>query len=434
MSKQRPSTSPSGIGPRGEVDENKAIAHWLRRIFKNTCTRAGQSIRLEGWSVKIQHQGRRRTFSLSAKRKSAAAVEAKAIYDAIVAEGWAAALRSHAGPAKRAGTFPKTDACYWKERLVHRRYLFPASGQTDEDLAVRVDHAGIGYFFPLGTPNPQTGAAMACRIYSLAIERGWPAVCRNFSRELIVGLEWCADPVLWTYTTIHTLVGRSQRDPNGPARGKPGARPVLVVEPDAGVRRALLWCVERHGGFCGVTCESVAKSFARALDGYQPSLVLLNRNLAGRLSCPAPGQQAPIRPGVPALTYSVCADGDQLFVSTPGGAQGYFLKRVQPDRLLEPVLELAARPTLAAEELLSRVKSYFKGLLRPRTDDDASGLAKLTRRERDVLLLLSKGCVDKEIAQTLGISAWTVHGHIKSIFERLRVRTRTEAVVRFLEK
>jgi DNA-binding NarL/FixJ family response regulator len=51
-----------------------------------------------------------------------------------------------------------------------------------------------------------------------------------------------------------------------------------------------------------------------------------------------------------------------------------------------------------------------------------------------VLELMSKGCVDKEIAQAMRISGWTVHGHIKKIFERLKVRTRTEAVVRYLEK
>jgi DNA-binding NarL/FixJ family response regulator len=51
-----------------------------------------------------------------------------------------------------------------------------------------------------------------------------------------------------------------------------------------------------------------------------------------------------------------------------------------------------------------------------------------------VLALLTKGLVDKEIAQAMGISIWTVHGYIKSIFERLQVHTRTEAVVRYLEK
>jgi DNA-binding NarL/FixJ family response regulator len=132
--------------------------------------------------------------------------------------------------------------------------------------------------------------------------------------------------------------------------------------------------------------------------------------------------------------YSVCPDGDRLFTSTPGGSQGYFLKRVRPERLLEPIMEAAPRAALSPESLLARVKSHFKELLRGGGGEDASGLGKLTRREREVLVLLTRGCADKEIAQFLGLSIWTVHGHIKSIFERLHVRTRTEAVVRYLEK
>ncbi len=89
---------------------------------------------------------------------------------------------------------------------------------------------------------------------------------------------------------------------------------------------------------------------------------------------------------------------------------------------------------MPAGDLLARAKSYFKQLLQPRSNHMASAIGRLTRRESEVLALLSKGCVDKEIAQALGISAWTVHGHIKNIFERLQVRTRTEAVVRYLEK
>ncbi|MGA2871453.1 MAG: LuxR C-terminal-related transcriptional regulator, partial [Verrucomicrobiota bacterium] len=79
-------------------------------------------------------------------------------------------------------------------------------------------------------------------------------------------------------------------------------------------------------------------------------------------------------------------------------------------------------------------KAYFKKLLQSPSSGDKSALAKLTRRECEVLALLTKGLVDKEIAQAMGISIWTVHGYIKSIFERLKVHTRTEAVVRYLEK
>jgi DNA-binding NarL/FixJ family response regulator len=123
-----------------------------------------------------------------------------------------------------------------------------------------------------------------------------------------------------------------------------------------------------------------------------------------------------------------------MFVSTPGGAEGYVLKRVRPTNALDPMLASLNHPKTPAEDHMVPVKNFFKGLLRPSPGKNTDALATLTPRENEVLLLLSKGCVDKEIAQAMGISAWTVHGHIKKIFERLHVRTRTEAVVRYLEK
>jgi DNA-binding NarL/FixJ family response regulator len=206
-----------------------------------------------------------------------------------------------------------------------------------------------------------------------------------------------------------------------------------VVELDAGIRRALCWSIDHQPGFGSIPCES-AESFPQALALHKPRMVLLNRNLAGRIGFKSTGAIAPIQPGVPALTYSVHVDGDQMFVSTPGGAGGYLVKRVKPDRLLEPILNVTSRSELMTEDLLLRVKYYFQELLQLHTNHDNSVVAKLTRREREVLALLSKGCVDKEIAQAMGISVWTVHGHIKRIFEALNVRTRTEAVIRYLEK
>ena len=110
------------------------------------------------------------------------------------------------------------------------------------------------------------------------------------------------------------------------------------------------------------------------------------------------------------------------------------LTRVNPANVLDPMLQAGNFPGAAGEDPLAPVKLFFKGLLRRRAGQHTDALARLTPRENEVLLLLSKGCVDKEIAQAMGISVWTVHGHIKKIFERLSVRTRTEAVVRYLEK
>jgi len=326
----------------------------------------------------------------------------------------------------------KLNGSAWKERLIMRRYRFPASGGSDGDLATRIDHAGVGYFFPLGTSDVELAAARAAEIHQVVVKHGWNRVFPRFARELIISFEWCMNPVLWTYTTIHTLVG-NEAEALDSSPANPNRQNVLVAELDAGIRRALCWSIDHQPGFGSIPCDST-ESFAQALALHKPRMVLLNRNLAGRIGFKSIGTIAPIEPGVPALTYSVHVDGDQMFVSTPGGAAGYLVKRVKPDRLLEPILNITSRSELMTEDLLLRVKYYFQELLQLQTRHDNSALAKLTRRESEVLALLSKGCVDKEIAHAMGISVWTVHGHIKRIFEALNVRTRTEAVIRYLEK
>jgi DNA-binding NarL/FixJ family response regulator len=426
MSKQRPSSDASDDGRRG-------LRRWARRLFKNSYTRAGRRIRLRGWSVKLQHGGRRHTFPLSGATRKEAAVEAKAIYETLRAEGWDAALGNRRRWGAREEGNSRREAAYWKERLLLRRYHFAPSGEAEHDLAVRIDHAGQGYFFPLGTADPDAAAARAQRIYWTVVERGWETVIRQFPRELIVGFEWCSNPVMWTYTTIHTLIPPGAGEETARARRNAQLSFVMVVDADAGVRRALCWCVDQHPATRGIPCESAA-AFNGVFAVRRPQMVLLNHNQAGRLGLNATGQVALLPSGVPALAYSTCTDGDQLFVSTPGGSQGYLLRRVKPTRLLEPIFNDAGQPDFTGAGLLERVRTYFKTLLQPPSGHDLSLLARLTRREREVLDLLSKGCVDKEIAQSLGISAWTVHDHIKNIFERLHVRTRTEAVVRYLEK
>jgi DNA-binding NarL/FixJ family response regulator len=327
----------------------------------------------------------------------------------------------------------KNSKGYWENLLILRRYRFPASGESEQDLSAQINHAGTGYYFPLGTADVEKAGARARQIHQTALKQGWEVVCQRFSRELIVSFEWCMNPVLWTYTTIHTLVGEQAGLEPESSPVSTNKQRVLVVELDAGIRRALCWCIDHQAGFISVPCDSV-ESFARILSLQKPRMVLLNRNTAGRIGFKSAGTISPIQPGIPALTYSVHTDGDQMFVSTPGGAGGYLVKRVKPDRLLEPILKVANRSELMTEDFLLRVKYYFQELLQLHSGHDNSALARLTRRETEVLALLSKGLVDKEIAQAMGISVWTVHGYIKNIFERLHVRTRTEAVIQYLEK
>lgn len=424
MSKQRPSKLANGT---------KAIClddcPWSKRLFKSTCTRSGRQLQVDGWSVKIQHLGRCHTFSLGTADKPTAVIEAKALYETLVAEGWDAALNN----AKNQTGFPKSAARYWQNQLLQRRYLFPGSGDPAKSFAARISHAGNAYYFPLGTADLNEAAKMACQIYCAIVQQGWEAAAKLFPRELIVAFEWSANPIMWTYTTVHTLVGRIAAVETAVKKPAADLQRVLIVETDAGLRRSLMWCVNHQPGFCAIACES-PEAFAQAAAELKPKFVLLNRSLAERMGIEFSGGLTLLKSGAAALAYSVSVDGDQMFVSTPGGAEGYLLKRVNPTNILDQMLQAGNVPGTDAESQLAPVKLFFKGLLRPRSGQHTDALAKLTPRENEVLLLLSKGGVDKEIATAMGISVWTVHGHIKKIFERLGVRTRTEAVVRFLEK
>jgi DNA-binding NarL/FixJ family response regulator len=140
-------------------------------------------------------------------------------------------------------------------------------------------------------------------------------------------------------------------------------------------------------------------------------------------------------PELPALIYSVYEDSDQLFKATPGGATGYLLKRTPPEQMLEPIAGLLSQGPLKPQLIVQQVKQYFQNVTTLlQSGESIHEMGKLTPREKEILGYLSKGYLDKEIAQSLGISVWTVHGHLKNIFEKLQVHSRTEAVVKYLQK
>ena len=114
---------------------------------------------------------------------------------------------------------------------------------------------------------------------------------------------------------------------------------------------------------------------------------------------------------------------------------GYFLLRRQPRQLFDAISPLARDPKLSPRLLKREIEKYFQSLFDlPERAEMEQELANLTNREREILLCLSKGFSDKQIADALNISVWTVHGHMKNVFEKLGVHSRTEAVIKFLQK
>ncbi len=326
-----------------------------------------------------------------------------------------------------------SDIEYWKGRLIHRNYpegLHPAARQ---EFSVRIDHTGTSCFFPLGTSDENQAAQRAMEIYQSVVSQGWPAAGQRHVREFTLAFRWLDNPVSWTYTTIHTQKSNGVPPLFEQATSQSARVDVVVVEPDAGIRFALAGCANSQEGFgCKIVFATAAEAL-REIPRRHVDFVLTNYVLPNQSGTAFLEELHCLKPDLAGLLYSVYEDSDLLFKATPGGKVGYMLKRTPPLRIFEPII--GAPVPLTQGKIASCVREYFQQLVAAVPHGPSVlEMAKLTPREQEILALLSKGHLAKEIADALGISIWTVHGHVKSVFEKLNVHTRTEAVVKFLQK
>jgi DNA-binding NarL/FixJ family response regulator len=415
-------------------------AYWRERLFRNVFSYKGRRVEVRSWSVKMQLFGKRKAFSLGSSNRSRAAQEASRIYQTIAEQGWEAIAKNGTGTGRRFRVAPgsqispasiERDVEYWKGRLIHRRYPEPPPSQPAREFSIRIEHERTSHYFPLGTGDENAAAGRAMQIYRTVVNEGWAAACASHPRELSVALRWQDNPLAWTYTTIHTRLNSGPRKP--PASGLSGEHSVGLIEPDAGIRFALAAHANAQAGFrCDASFASAAEAL-REIPRRQVALVLVNHDLPEASALARLDELQRRRPDLTVLSYSVFEDADLLFKSTPGGSVVYMLKRTAASRLFEPIADLAEAPI--RERVAAHVWKYFQQLsaLLP-SGPPVWKIAKLTPREHEILASLSKGDLVKEIAHKLGISAWTVQGHVKSIFEKLKVHTRTEAVIKYLQK
>jgi DNA-binding NarL/FixJ family response regulator len=418
--------------------------YWRDRLFRNSFTYKGKRFRVSHWSVKIQHLGTRKTFSLRACDAVEAAAEACQLYKGIVTRGRESVAAR--GKGKNAESRPALGALsvleengfetsYWAQRLIHRKYTETLHSSADRELSVRVDHAGASHYFPLGTDNRKVAASRAVRIYQTVARQGWATASERFPRELSVAFRWADNPVAWTYTTVHTQTTIRPVRPVAAFDPPPARLNVAIAESDAGLRRALAWCVNQQAGCCCVAAFASAAIALRETPRQRPHLVLVSQSLADKPGTVCLEELKTAAPKVASLLFSVYQDADQLFKSAPGGAAGYLFRRIAPTRILAPITADWERGVLTGEQIADSVRRYFEEAVASLPIGSSSHqLTNLTQREHEILALLSKGHPDKEIAELLRISTWTVHGHLKKIFEKLGAHNRTDAVMKYLHK
>ena len=425
---------------KAAVDQRMEPAYWRTRVFHNSYVRAGKLHRVRGWSAKIQYQGLRRTLSLGAVDQDVAAAKAASLF---------AKIQQHGGPTlgqRQASTRPsvvdapdeadpRESVDYWRLRLVERKY--PATPDAKPELSCRIEHDGTGCYFPLGTLNEAQAAERALRIFNCVIGEGWETAVARHRCELTMALFWFGSPLCCTYTTIHTRSDGVRRLANCDA-AVPTLVNVFVVEPDETVAATLRELTSQTPGFdCRGTFADIG-SLHELGQADEPGLLLVNRGVPGFsgeeldvcfkqrfLACPV----------VPFLTFE---DSEELFSSTAGSRYGYYLPRTPPGHVLHLLEDKSAakrKLRLDTATISRRVRQYFKkqvDYLVGEPDEDT--LPHLTPREHQVMTHLCRGALDKEIAEWLSISSWTVHNHLKNIYEKLGVQNRTEAVMEYLQK
>ncbi|EEF58132.1 response regulator [Pedosphaera parvula] len=201
---------------------------------------------------------------------------------------------------------------------------------------------------------------------------------------------------------------------------------VAIVDDDKDMRTSLATLIRRTGSLQLLGEYSNGEIAMEEIPRQPPDVVLMDINMPGMGGIECVRRLKAIIPAVQVLMLTVYEDSDSLFNSLKAGASGYLLKRTSSSKLLEAVRDVHAGGSPMSPQLARRLVQFFS------KPQDVSPVSQLSPGEREFLQLLSKGYVYKEIAEKMGISTDTVRYYVRTVYEKLHVHSRTEAVVKFL--
>lgn len=208
---------------------------------------------------------------------------------------------------------------------------------------------------------------------------------------------------------------------------------VSLVEDDPDVRTNLAKMIDGSPGFRCLAAYPDGMAALKDIPGCRPDVVLMDINLPGMLGPDCVRQLKALAPSLPVLMLTMYDDSEQVFKSLMAGATGYLLKRTPKDKLLEAIREITSGGAPMSRQIARRVVQFFQEIKEaPKEIQRAPEIRNLTEREGQVLAALAKGHSYKEIADLLNISFETVRTHMRSIYEKLHVHSRTEAVLKYL--
>ena len=201
---------------------------------------------------------------------------------------------------------------------------------------------------------------------------------------------------------------------------------VSIVEDDATARGMLSNWIRRAPGFRCAGAHGSGEAALTALAVEKPTVVLMDINLPGMTGIECVRRLKPLMTQTQFVMLTVYEDADHIFNALVAGASGYLLKRMPREELLAALKDVHAGGSPMSSNIARKVVQSFQ-----RIGSQMSKEEDLSPREREVLALLARGYLYKEIAESLQISVPTVNTYIRRIYEKLHVRSRSQAVAKY---
>ena len=202
---------------------------------------------------------------------------------------------------------------------------------------------------------------------------------------------------------------------------------VAIVEDDVPAREILASWIRSADGFRVVGEYDDAETAIARLPHEKPSVVLFDINLPGMNGIECVRKLKPRLPETQFVMVTVYEDANHIFNALSAGASGYLLKQTRRNELLDALKDVHAGGSPMSSQIARKVVQNFY-----RNEAQSNGeIIELSPREREVLELLARGYLYKEIAEMLKISVQTVNTYIRRIYEKLHVRSRAQAVAKY---
>ncbi|MGJ8726052.1 MAG: response regulator [Roseibacillus sp.] len=202
---------------------------------------------------------------------------------------------------------------------------------------------------------------------------------------------------------------------------------LALVEDDPSLRETLSKMIISSSKWQLTAVFASAEEALESLVNEPPEVVLMDIQLPGISGIECVAKLKIACPNTQVLMVTVYDNNDRIFDALAAGASGYLLKRDVPEKLLESLDDLHVGGSPMSSAIARKVVQHFQ-----KSPDANLGDHDLTPREMQILEQLVKGSLYKEIATELGIGVETVRTHLRNIYAKLHVRTRTEAVVKYL--